>query len=410
MATISLVYIPESLHVNHNSNNSITCLDRNEIQDRILIMKSIQETIYRSFCQNSRSNRRYGDNNKTNNMIAALRGKMCGWLYQAVDHCHLSRDLVAIAISYVDRYVNTEIGVRNDILCDRNKYQLAVLTALQLAMKIHGITIGIPHADNDEYVTIVRPNLIHSCRGIFEESEVIQMEYSMLTALEWRVNGPSPIDFLNYFLALLPTAKTTTKKATEKETATATATATIIRPNVINTIFSTARYQIELAVAEPLLFVNCIPSELAIAAISNSVAEISTKCFPFMERLQFFTELEWLCPFNNNINTTLEDNKNGNNLGNNASSSHYHNHKCVSDIQNSLSLPLIGISPSITPSTPNSEEKQLKQQHTHNNHIKHDTTSTTAACNAPKTISPTQCNIRGNQSNFRKSIIQSSFS
>ena len=63
------------------------------------------------------------------------RIKMCEWCYQVVDFCKFRRETVGIGMSYLDRYISTRQG--RLALTDRKFYQLAAMTSLYMAIKIH---------------------------------------------------------------------------------------------------------------------------------------------------------------------------------------------------------------------------------------------------------------------------------
>lgn len=52
------------------------------------------------------------------------RDVLCDWANKIIDFCSLDRETVEIAMSYVDRYVQTEIG--REILQHSDKFQLLV--------------------------------------------------------------------------------------------------------------------------------------------------------------------------------------------------------------------------------------------------------------------------------------------
>ena len=42
------------------------------------------------------------------------------------------------------------------------------------------------------------------CSGMYCPEEFVEMEVEILRALGWRLNGPTPSDFINHFFELLP--------------------------------------------------------------------------------------------------------------------------------------------------------------------------------------------------------------
>ncbi len=89
------------------------------------------------------------------------REKICEWTYQVVDHFDLSREIVAISISYLDRYLQTR-------RVNKKVFQLAAMTCLYLAAKIN-------EADKLNITS-----LIGLSRGFFTTEHIVAMEESIL--------------------------------------------------------------------------------------------------------------------------------------------------------------------------------------------------------------------------------------
>jgi hypothetical protein len=54
----------------------------------------------------------------------------------------------------------------------------------------------------------VTPNFVAEtlCDGMYHPEEIINMEVEVLRSLGWRLNGPTPLDFVQYFMKLLPSS------------------------------------------------------------------------------------------------------------------------------------------------------------------------------------------------------------
>lgn len=164
------------------------------------------------------------------------RFRMVGWCYQVVDFCKFSRDTVAIAMNYLDRFLSTTVGTSTT--SDRRSFQLAVLACLYTAIKTHEPQALEPKAISD------------LSRGNYTELEVTEMEFKILTALRWHLNPPTPLSFTQLFLSIIPE-----KFMTEKER---------------SIVLETAKYQTEVAV-EDYSFVSYNPSCIALASIANGL-------------------------------------------------------------------------------------------------------------------------------------------
>jgi len=171
---------------------------------------------------------------------AECRFKMAEWCYQVVDFCKFSRETVSIAMSYLDRYLSTEVGA--PALEDRKVFQLAAMTSLYTAIKIHE-----PEA--------MEPKVVASLsRGTYTEQQVIDMEMSILTAIQWRMNPPTALSFINAFFALLPEG---VMSQTERDA-----------------VYELAKFQTELAVNEFSL-VAIDASTVAFSALLNALETVT---------------------------------------------------------------------------------------------------------------------------------------
>lgn len=116
------------------------------------------------------------------------RDKMAAWCYQVVDFCKFNRETVSIAMNYLDRYLMTAPSA----MYDRKVFQLAAMTCLYTAVKVHE-----PEAMDPQLVAKLS-------RGTYTPREVERMESDILTRLQWRVNMPTALSFVRLFLELVP--------------------------------------------------------------------------------------------------------------------------------------------------------------------------------------------------------------
>lgn len=116
------------------------------------------------------------------------RQRIVEWMFGVVDHCSLRRDSVAVAAYYLD------LTVQGGVVKSRQDFQLAAMTALQLAIKLYDSTV------------VKIDSIIKLGRGMFCEQDVINMEFTILYALKWYVHPPTPICFLRQYLLLLPSS------------------------------------------------------------------------------------------------------------------------------------------------------------------------------------------------------------
>jgi hypothetical protein len=117
------------------------------------------------------------------------RKKMVAWSYQVIDFCKFSRETVEIAMSNLDRFLSTNIGLH--ALQDRSVYQLAAMTTLYTAVKINE-----PEA--------MDPALVSSLsRGTYSSREIEDMEFIIIQSLQWRLNPPTTLSFIREFMKLI---------------------------------------------------------------------------------------------------------------------------------------------------------------------------------------------------------------
>jgi Cyclin, N-terminal domain len=121
---------------------------------------------------------------------ADCRTKMAKWCYQVIDFCKFKRETAQISMSILDRYLSTDEG--SIALFDLSLFQLACMTALYTAAKIHEPEVMDPKLVSD------------LSRGLYTISEIEEMERDMLTAVKWRVNPPTSMAFCLEFMNMIP--------------------------------------------------------------------------------------------------------------------------------------------------------------------------------------------------------------
>ena len=164
------------------------------------------------------------------------RAKMIQWMYQLVDFFSISRESVWIAVSYLDRFVSSSNSRSRQALNDRNEYQLAAMTALYIAIKLH------------EPVVISTSLLSKTSREKYRKEEFEQMEVEMLVTLKWRMSAPTCLEYAQMFLSLLPPMQ---------------------RGKSVAAILGFVRYRIEQSV-KCYDLTRSMPSVVAIACILNA--------------------------------------------------------------------------------------------------------------------------------------------
>ena len=165
---------------------------------------------------------------------SSWREKICHWSFNVIDHFDLSREVVAVSMCLFDRFLAT----RNN-RCNGSTALLASLTTLHIAIKVH------------EVRKIKLTTLANLSRGQFGPKHIEEMEWQVLTSLNWIIHPPTSMSFLSHLLLLLPPQVSDSSK---------------------EDIYALSRYITELSVCDSS-FVEINPSAVAFSAILNSLED-----------------------------------------------------------------------------------------------------------------------------------------
>lgn len=197
---------------------------------------------------------------------APCRDKMVEWCTQVTDYCDFSRETVAVALSYVDRYLSIIASAssanqqhrfteeQRAPLRNRREYQLLCMTALHTAIKIRE-----PLEMDTELVAELS-------RGAYSAGDVAWMEQQLLQVLGWRLAGPTSLDFCRHLIELIKTDDVTAND------------------RVAEVMIDLCRYQTELASAN-FRFVTLQPSTVAVSSLLNSIEALGDATIVPAERL-----------------------------------------------------------------------------------------------------------------------------
>mmetsp|Transcript_1171 Transcript_1171/g.2459 ORF Transcript_1171/g.2459 Transcript_1171/m.2459 type:complete len:411 (+) Transcript_1171:320-1552(+) len=165
---------------------------------------------------------------------SSWREKICHWSFNVIDHFDLSREVVAVSMSLFDRFLATRSN-----RCNGSTALLASLTTLHIAIKVH------------EVRKIKLTTLANLSRGQFGAKHIEEMEWMVLTSLNWHIHPPTSMSFLSHLLLLLPPQVSDSSK---------------------EDIYALSRYITELSVCDSS-FVEINPSAVAFSAILNSLED-----------------------------------------------------------------------------------------------------------------------------------------
>ncbi|KAL7534068.1 hypothetical protein ACHAXR_006956 [Thalassiosira sp. AJA248-18] len=110
------------------------------------------------------------------------RMKVVDWCFDIVDTCQHDRDTVAVAINMADRFMSSQ-DTTEDILHHRGQYQLLVITALYLSIKINEFI--------NEFVTFPSGKFAAITHDTYSREDIEDMEKKILHRLEWRLCVPT---------------------------------------------------------------------------------------------------------------------------------------------------------------------------------------------------------------------------
>jgi len=187
------------------------------------------------------------------------RVKMAHWCFQVIDHANFQRETVNIAMAYLDRFLSSKAPQASTALTNRRIYQLVAMTCLYISIKLF------------EPMRMGTALLSELSRGCYSVEEILRTECDILSALKWRLHGPTTFAFVEYFLALFPDT-------------------TVGHSSAWELLLEVSRYQTELAVGE-YYFVTTKPSIVAIASILNGLHKIPTEVLSRFERVRFLCAL-----------------------------------------------------------------------------------------------------------------------
>lgn len=174
----------------------------------------------------------------------SCREKVCKWIFHIIDRAGMERETAIIAMNFLDRFMSTSGPAAKIARCNRRQYQLVSLTCLYIAVKITEPSV----LDTDTVSDL--------SKGAHSAEAIIACERHILASLKWRLNGPTPFQFVDYMLELLPDNTSS------------------VHPNICDV----ARSQVEIAIQD----YACVPlhrSTIAIAAILNSLEDTSRDVF-----------------------------------------------------------------------------------------------------------------------------------
>lgn len=202
-----------TLHLRHSSYLSLALINGPQVQSAIgrefraqlVAMLELEESFYNLHdCQSYRE--KYGTNAvvECSSKVAlcrieSWRKTACQWSFDVCDKLKFQRELVAIAMSYVDRYILATDEVNSALLSERS-FRVLALTSLYIAIKVH----------RPEFIPIACYTALYND---IDEIDIENMEMKLGFTLNWRLHPPTAVSFVRLILRLVnsETAKDVSK-------------------------------------------------------------------------------------------------------------------------------------------------------------------------------------------------------
>lgn len=201
------------------------------------------------------------------------RRKLCEWCYEVVDHFGFDREVVSIALNYLDRVVALKTESSPDGTTKR-EFQLIAVTSLYIAIKLHGETDSVDGPRRKLRIDA----FVELSRGFFQVEVIEAMERNIIESLDWRLNPPTSLRFIANLLRLLP-AWSINEHCSSHAT-------------VVGSIYDVARYLSELSVCVSDFSFDFKTSTIAYASILCTLEALQeTLPLPYDIRVKFLNDI-----------------------------------------------------------------------------------------------------------------------
>lgn len=222
------------------------------------------------------------DNDKKSQVNETWRWKVCKWFFDVVDHFEFHRDIVSIAVNYLDRAINSNILKSFEASISIRDYQLVAATCLYTAIKQHGVVTDA--VGKREKLRIKIDVIVALSQGFLQEETILAMERSLLISLDGCLDPPTPEKFVLNITRLLPQWSVLNNEYASRE-------------SVAQGIFDAASYLTELSVSVSALSIRS-SSIIAYASILWAIDILRELLpFPLKVREQFLNDITVITGF-----------------------------------------------------------------------------------------------------------------
>ena len=230
------------------------------------------------------------------------RRSICKWSYDIADHFGFDREIVLYSLNYLDRYIAKRLeqfNERKQKNIHGREFQLAGMTTLYIALKIHGQNEAENCYENNRLnegksksYSRKKINKKRICglssrdfsrlsRGVYKDVDFVKMEMNILLTLNWRVNPPTPVKFLINFLQVIDSDLN--YKYPQKNVRHLYQE----RKQIKFVLYELARYFLELAVSVYDLSVRLRPSCIALTSLVMAMDAMDDEWLPQALRQEF---------------------------------------------------------------------------------------------------------------------------
>lgn len=201
------------------------------------------------------------------------RRKLCEWCYEVVDHFSFDREVVSIALDYLDRSVS-KWSEYSDVIIPKREFQLLAVTSLYMAIKLHGETDSTDGPRRKLKIDA----FYELSRKQFDVDIIEKTERHILSVLNWNVNPPTALKYIATLLSLCPKWQNATEQTSHA--------------NVLGGIYDVARYLTELSVCQSDFSFSHKTSVVAYASILCAIEALSSSMpLPYVVRVRFLNNI-----------------------------------------------------------------------------------------------------------------------
>lgn len=169
--------LPEVDHIKEVFEAGIADLDAQDIDDPLMVAEYVVEIFdyLRVLEKATMPNPNYMDHQSS--LEWHLRGVLVDWLIEVHTRFHLLPETIFLAVNIIDRFLSARV-------VELDRLQLVGITAMFIASKYEEVLS--PHVQNFKHVA----------DDGFTEEEILKAERFVLSALEYDLSYPNPMNFL----------------------------------------------------------------------------------------------------------------------------------------------------------------------------------------------------------------------